>query len=133
MPQMELSVLERMVLFGVIPKEGDIFTMKQVRKLREEIAFSDDEREVLNFRPVVGDDGKPTGGLRWEEDQDPNKPVKFGPKMFVIVADALRKLNQEKKLTPQHVDLYEKFVEAEEKEENEKILTAAVEKVALEA
>jgi len=129
MPQMELAVLERMVLFNVIPKEGDIFTVKLVRKLREAIAFSEEEKTLLELEPAKDEEGKLTGGMVWDEDKDPNKPVKFGPKMFVIIGDVLRKMNEEKKLTPAHVSLYEKFVEEQDKEDDDDVVEEAVAKV----
>lgn len=40
---MELTIIERLKLLEVLPKEGDLLTLKILRKLRESLSFSEDE------------------------------------------------------------------------------------------
>lgn len=101
----ELTVLERLVLLNILPKEGDFTTIKLMRKLRESLSFDEEELKKIEFIQ----DGDQT---RWNEaaTKDMLKPIQIGEKMTDIVHDALKKLNDEKKLTNEHVSLYEKFV-----------------------
>lgn len=44
---MELTILERIKLLEVLPKEGDLLTLKILRKLRESLSFSEDELKTF--------------------------------------------------------------------------------------
>ena len=101
----EMTVLERLVLLNILPKEGDFTTIKLMRKLRESLSFDEDELKKIEFVQ----DGDQT---RWNEKNASTimKQIQIGEKMTDIVHDALKKLNDEKKLTNEHLSLYEKFV-----------------------
>ena len=101
----ELSVLERLVLLGILPKEGDFTTLKLVRKLRENLSFDEGEHEKLKF---VQDGDQ----VRWDESAVPPRAIPIGEKMSDLIRDALKKLDEEKKLREEHFSLYEKFVES---------------------
>ena len=71
----KLSVVDRVCLLGVLPKEGDFATLKLVRKLRESLSFSEEENKLLNFKV---EDGK----MSWDvEDMGIIKDVHIGEKM----------------------------------------------------
>jgi len=99
----ELSVVERLVLLNILPKEGDFTTIKLMRKLRESLSFDEDEHKKLNF---VQDGDQ----VRWNQEALTDKYIQIGEKQSDIIHDALKKLNDEKKLTSDHLSLYEKFV-----------------------
>lgn len=103
----ELTVIERLVLLNILPKEGDFTTIKLVRKLRENLSFDEDEHKKLNF---VQDGDQ----VRWNVEALVNKRIAIGEKQADIIHAALKKLNDEKKLTNEHFSLYEKFVENRE-------------------
>jgi hypothetical protein len=103
----ELNVQERLVLLGVLPKEGDFTTIKLVRKLRESLSFDEDEHKALNF-VQTGDQ------VTWKTDVPQTKRVAIGEKQSDIIRDALKKLSEQKKLRDEHLSLYEKFVEKRE-------------------
>ena len=98
---MELSVLDRLVLLNVIPREGDLTTLKIVRRLNDDLSFSEDEHKVLNFH----NEGEV---LKWNE--IPNKEVAIGEKATDVIEKAFKKLNQQGKLHMDYLDLYERFV-----------------------
>lgn len=102
---MKLSVLERMVLLYILPKEGDVTTIKQVRVLRENLSFTDEERDKLNFRP-----NPEAGNVTWADGVVQDKEYEFKPYAMNMIIEALKRLNTEKKLTTDHLSLYEKFV-----------------------
>jgi len=103
----ELTVVERLVLLNILPKEGDFTTIKLLRKLRENLSFDEDEHKKLNF---VQDGDQ----VRWDMKAVVEKHIAIGEKMTDIIQGALKKLNDEKKLTDEHFTLYEKFVENRE-------------------
>jgi hypothetical protein len=100
---MELTVFERLILLNALPKEGDFITLKIVRKLREDLSFSEEEHKILNFK-------QDENSLHWNIDGDILKNIEIGTKAMEIICDVLKKLNDSKKLTEQHYSLYEKFV-----------------------
>jgi len=101
---MELNVLERLVLLSILPKEADFTTVKIIRKLKEDLSFSEEEHKALQFVQ----DG---GNVNWQKDGDIPKDIKIGEKATDAIVEALKKLNTDKKLTEQHLSLYEKFIE----------------------
>jgi len=103
----ELTVIERLVLLNILPKEGDFTTIKLLRKLRENLSFDEEEHEKLQFQQ----DGDQ---VRWNMTAVQSKHIAIGEKMTDIVQSALEKLNSEKKLMDEHFSLYEKFVENRE-------------------
>jgi len=103
----ELTVIERLVLLNILPKEGDFTTIKLLRKLRENLSFDEDEHKKLEF---VQDGDQ----VRWNQKALTDKHIQIGEKQADIIQSALEKLNTEKKLTDEHFSLYEKFVENRE-------------------
>jgi hypothetical protein len=101
---MELNVFNRLILLNILPKEGDFTTLKIVRKLREDLSFSEEEHKELQFK-------QENGSIQWQQNADINKDVPIGEKASDVITDVLKKLDKDKKLTDQHYLLYEAFVE----------------------
>lgn len=103
---MELTVLERLVLLNVLPKEGDFTTLKLVRVAREALSFNDIENQKLKFVQ----DGEQ---VRWDEaaGRELTRDIELGEMMTIKIVEELKKLESEKKLRDDHFTLYEKFVE----------------------
>ena len=103
---MKLTIAERLTLLDVMPKEGNYMTLKVVRTLQEEIGFADEEFKKYDLIQE-GDN------VRWDSDADfkEQKDVKIGEKGFDIICEAIKKLDNESKLKPVHMSLYEKFIE----------------------
>ncbi len=108
---MILTVLERLVLLNLLPKEGDFTTLKLVRVAREDLSFNDIENQKLKFESTSGSDGK--GQVNWnmEAAKELLRDFTIGEMMTIEIVKALKKLEDEKKLTDEHFTLYEKFVE----------------------
>ena len=101
---MKLNVLDRLTLLEILPKEGDFMTLKLVRKARESLSFSDEEHKHLNFKQLGTQ-------LQWSAKEEMVKDVHFGEIITKIVVDALKKLDETKKMKEAHCSLFEKFVE----------------------
>jgi len=104
---MKLSILDRLVLLNVLPKEGQVTTLKIVRKLREDLSFSEEEHKLLNFRQ---EDER----LVWDDEGDIDKEIEIGERATDIIKSALRTLNDQGKLHIDAVDIYDRFMENKE-------------------
>ncbi|MDD5510903.1 MAG: hypothetical protein PHI12_08835 [Dehalococcoidales bacterium] len=100
---MQLGVFDRLILLNILPKEGDFTTLKIIRKLREDLSFTEDEHKALNFV-------QEEGNIKWQTEADIPKEILIGEKATDIIVEVLKKLDKDKKLTDQHVSVYEKFV-----------------------
>ena len=104
---MLFSVFERLLLLSVLPKEGDLTTIRIVRDLKSALSFTESEHEVLKFRVDPN-----TGGTQWENQIEPVE-IPIGPKAHKLITDALGELDKAKKLSLEHLPVYERFLEAE--------------------
>ncbi len=102
---MKLSVMERLTLLGLLPKEGNFTTLKIVRELRESLSFDDKENKELDFKFLD------SGGVSWNDRKAKEKEFKFNDTASGIITDALKELDKEKKLRDEHFTIYEKFME----------------------
>jgi hypothetical protein len=113
---MELTVAERLMLGMLLgPIAADVITLRIVRNLQEELSFSDEESEELEFDDKDAD-GKQTGQVKWNQDAPQTKEFDFKPAALRIIVEQLKKANASKTLTLQQLDLYDKFIPDEEEE-----------------
>lgn len=136
----ELNVLERLGLLGLLPKEGTFLNLKLVRLIREELSFTEEENKELQFRQEnqmvmwnnIAVTTKTTGEIvkapaeilqkMLEKDPDafdmrPSCPAKkfvFGEVIEGIIVKALKDLDMAEKITEEHYSLYEKFMEGKD-------------------
>jgi len=103
---MKLNTFERLILLAILPREGNFITLKIIRQLREALSFTEEEVKVLKF---VQDAEKQM--TTWNLDADKPKEINMGEKATDLIVEALKKLDKGMKLTDQHFELYEKFVE----------------------
>ena len=139
---MELTSMERLKLVEILPPQGDILTLKIVRKLRETLSFTEEELKSMGVRyeyvcpedkcenklvmptaPRCGEHDVlmiPTGQLSMSltpEMQTKTKEIHMGPQAMVIASEALKRADGDKQLTVAHISLYDKFFPPEEKTE----------------
>jgi len=100
---MKLTVLERLLALGVLPKEGNYVLLKVIRRGQEELSFTDEEIKKYKF-VQEGDQ------TRWDDKVEQEADIKLGSKVKTLIAEELEKLDKDKKLTQQHFSLFEKFV-----------------------
>jgi len=105
---MKLTVMERMTLIGILPPAGNFVTLKIVRKLREALSFGEGELKALSVKEIGN------GRVSWdpEKEEPDGKEIEIGEKATDIIVEALKKLDEDSKLTEQHFSLYEKFVDS---------------------
>ena len=97
-----LSVKARLMLLGILPPEGNLTTIRIVRELREGLSFSEGEHKDLQ----MVQDGQQ---LQWQEGAVPDKVLDIGPKAQEVIREAIKKLDDDKKLVPDHLELVDLF------------------------
>jgi len=103
---MKLNVLERLILLNVLPPTGDITSIKLLREVREEASFDEEENKALNFKQ------EEEGSLMWNQAAGSiEKDILIGEIVTELVKTALKKLDEEKKLTEDHISFYDKFMQ----------------------
>ncbi len=101
----KLSVPDRVVLLDILPPMGDITTVRIVRDLREELSFSEAEHVKFGIK-IEG------GRVSWKSSAP--KDVEIGPKAREVIVNSFKWLDGQKKLTEQHLEMYDRFVGKEE-------------------
>ena len=102
---MKLNVIERLNVLSVLPKESDFATLKIVRKLQDSLGFS--EKEWKEYGIV-----QEGSNIKWDQMKgSEEKEIEVGEKAMDVVKEAFKELNSQKKLTAQHLSVYEKFME----------------------
>ena len=100
---MKLILLERLKILQILPAEGNFITLNIVQKLRE--SLSPTEKEFKDFE-IVDKDGQ----ISWNEKGREEIEIEIGEKATDIIVEALKKLDEEGKLTAHHLSIYNKFV-----------------------
>jgi len=106
---MKLTIKERLMILNILPKQSNFATLKIVRKLEEDLSFSENEYKEFGF-DVTEINGQVITKWNSEKNQEV-KDIKIGEKALDIIVESLKKLDNEKKLTQDHYVLYKKFVE----------------------
>ncbi len=102
---MKLTILERIRVAGLLPKESDFTTLGIIRGLKEKLTFT--EEELKKF----GITSSPYTGTTWS--QEYNKTVveiKIGEILTKMIVDKLKELESSRKLKDEDYTVYEKFV-----------------------
>ena len=93
MRSISLSVLHRITILGVLPKEGNILTLRVLRDLQRELSFAGEELDALAFQDL------PDGRLQWKADGDVRKEIVFTGAALTLIREALAELDKSGKMT----------------------------------
>ena len=100
---MELNIKQRLMLLQVLPIENArIIDLRICRDLQLKLGFTEEEQQQFGF---VQNENR----LTWNEGADVPVDIDIGPRAHVLIVDALKKLDEEKKLTVDHVELWDLF------------------------
>ena len=108
--KVKLTLFERFITLSLLPAEGNYRTLKIIRELQLELAPSEEEVKLAGLKDL---EGGGTDAKDWNI--VPPKEIIFGDIAKEIIVKALNKLDDEEKLTHQHVTVFEKFVTYAEK------------------
>lgn len=102
---MKLEIVERIQLLNLLPAEGNAITLRIVSELRQELSFAEKEIKDANIQTDTEN-----GRITWGNEAVVVKDVKIGDTATGIITDALKKLDDEKKLTLAVMPVYERFM-----------------------
>ena len=100
---MVLTVLERLLILGLLPGEGGIIEMRLKKVIGEKIGLTSDE--IVRYE--VKEDG---ANVRWNNGVEQTSSIELNEAEVGMIRDSLVKLDREKKLNDGHITLYDKFV-----------------------
>lgn len=114
--KVELTLFERFVVRTLLPVEGSYSDLKIIWELRMELATTEEENKLAGLEDLPGGG---TDAENWDAVEP--KVIVFGDIAKGLIVDALKKLDEQEKLTQQHISIYEKFVleKVEKPEEDE--------------
>ena len=98
-----LTVVDRVILLNVLPKEGNMITLLSLRDLKAELVFSEAENEALGVRME-------DGNLIWNKDAEQEKAVEINGTMTKIIVEALLDMDKQGKLNEAMIDTCQKFI-----------------------
>ena len=108
--KVSLNLYERLVVMSLLPKQESFLTLVIIRDLQKELAATEEE---IKLAGVVN---LPTGGVSATDWLAvPEKEIVFGDIAKGLIVDALKKLDEEKKITNDHFTVYQKFMLVENK------------------
>lgn len=99
---MNFSILERIMLMGILPEQANYRTMHAVQELRNQLLFP--EEEVSDCNIIVRD-----GQYYWDSTKDRMKNIVMGPVATEVVEQQLHKINQDGIPHLDHVFIFDKF------------------------
>ena len=98
---MELTILERLALLGMLPPEGNFVTMKILQRLRLALSFTEDEVEKYSIDITENN-------VKWNNEAEPVN-IPLGKVAREEIVKALEKLDKDDKVSERHISLFEKF------------------------
>lgn len=101
---MELVIADRINLLNILPAEGNIVTLRVVAGLREALGFSEDDIAAAEIKQDAA------GRITWNAAAAVSKDVEVGDTGREIIKAALKKLDDEQKLTAGLVPIWDKFM-----------------------
>lgn len=100
---MKLSVTERLTLLQILPPMNNFVTMNIVLELSKNVGLSENEVKELGIK-------KGENKIEWDVTKEKEKEIEFSEVEKGIIKDALRKLDEEKKVELVHISLWNKFM-----------------------
>ncbi len=91
----ELSIHDRVMILGLLPREGDFVTLKLARDVREKVDFSQAEMKKVNMKSRSQEEG---GGLGWNEPKKKTK-IGFSSAEMELMKAKVSELDKTKKIT----------------------------------
>jgi hypothetical protein len=101
--KVEMTIPERLYTMGLLPKEGNILTLRVTRELMGKIGFS--AIELTDFEIEEKD-----GQIAWNDKGNIPATIEFLDSELGIIRKELTRLDNENKLSIELLSVYEKFM-----------------------
>jgi hypothetical protein len=106
--KIKLSVGLRLKLSEFVEQEGDcVARLKMFRDFRNELSLTEKEQKLVGLN-AEQKDGKMMVFVT-KPDKDPMKEFKIGEIITEVICSKFKQLDDQKAMTPDLLDLYEKF------------------------
>ena len=99
---MLLNVPDRLTLLTILPKEGDLLSLRIIRELQNTLAFSEEDHVKYKIREE--------GTSISYDDKVEGKEVEIGRKAYSLICAAFEDLNARKKLELGWLPTAERFL-----------------------
>lgn len=100
---MKLTILERLQIQTIIPKEGDVVTLIHVKDILDKVQITSEEAVACDLKQ------EENGMVTFNIEKSAIKDVKFNVEQTILIKGVLQKKSDEKKLHLELLDLYQKF------------------------
>lgn len=107
---MKLEVHERIALLTLLPKEGDYAALKTIRRAREMLSFTPEEIKFYEIATTPDANGKLQTHWSTQKNAEAILDAPIDEYTTNIIRDKLAAMSKAKKLTEEHMSIYEKFV-----------------------
>ena len=105
---MEFGIKERLILNASLQGvKGNVAQLRILRKLREELSFSEEEFKKFELR-------QEGGNFIWSRTKEESKEIEIGDEARKIIIERLKQLSAQGQLLDDHLDVIDKFPEVEE-------------------
>jgi len=101
---MVLSAKERITLLGILPGQGNFRTLSAVQKLRDNLIFTEQEAKTWEIR-------QEEDRVFWNPEKTKDVDIQIGEIGLEVIEESLSNLDKDKKLTTDHLSLWDKFIE----------------------
>lgn len=101
---MVLTVLERLLILDFLEKQGDIVFLRLRNQLIEKVGLSEEDHTKYK---IIQEGPK----ITWDQNVPQEAKIELSEVECGMIKNSLVSLNNARKLTPDHISLYEKFVE----------------------
>jgi len=98
----ELGISERLMLMGILPKEGNVLTVRVIRELRHELEFSDADLVLYGLK-IEG------SRFTWDKSKEGVKEIAIGAAARDIIVKVLKELDKSGKVNEAQLVLFDKF------------------------
>lgn len=99
---MKLNILQRILIFSILPKEGTLLTMKSLKSLKDKLMFSEEE---VNEKELRVEENQ----YLWNPEKDLHKDFDITEGESKLVVEGLKDLDKQGKITEQYLTLCEMF------------------------
>jgi hypothetical protein len=102
---MKLQLLDKMLIPSLLKKEGTFEEMIINKDIRSKLEITQNEVKEYSITTLEG------GGVSWnKEGSDISYDIDFTELELNQIKECLKNLQENKKLTESHIDLYKKFI-----------------------
>lgn len=105
---MKLTIRERIHLYGALPREEHVATLKIVRELRESLSFSEEENKKYGITQM--DDQLTWNEVLEKKEAPEGFEIPMGEKATDVVVNTLRKIEESGKFPDVLLTVWEKFI-----------------------